>query len=229
MLPNLKDKRHLELLNVTGLPDSESSVRASDPGSEPPTITVPGMGTKKRKIAVDDSIRLSSEAPFPHCWDQKLCYFELRDGEVTKPQGRNSVRDAVRRAHAGESLLFCAWPGQWRTDLFVIDDLENAAEALGVDLSVPVWTPPTPEEEAKSTWRGIHIWAGVGDSVEEIARRFKCSTEEIEKALAVTPSEAEARDIAANAKRIRTTAKAAATRARNKAAKEAEAEAAAES
>lgn len=187
------------------------------------------MGTKKRKITVHDSIRLSSEAPFPHCWDTKLCYFELRGGEVIKPQGRNAVRDAVRRAHSGESLLFCAWPGQWRTDLFVIDDLENAAKALGVDLTVPVWAPPTPEEQAKAQWRGVHIWAGVGHSVEEIARRFKCTTEEVEAALAVEPNEEEARDIAGNAKRIRTAAKAAATRARNQAAKAATAKSASES
>lgn len=180
-----------------------------------------GMGTKKRKISVDDSIRRSSEAPFPHCWDRKLCYFELRNGEVISPEGRAAVRDAVRRAYAGESLLFCAWPGQWRTDLFVIDDIEDAAKALGVDLTVPVWAPPTPEEEAKSRWRGIHIWTGVGDSVEEIAHRFKCTAEEVESALAIAPSEAEVRDIAANAKRIRTAAKAAATRARNLAAKQA--------
>lgn len=164
-------------------------------------------------------IRRTSETDiaFPHGWEGGLCYFELRNGEVIKPQGRNSVRDAVRRAYAGESLLFCAWPGQWRTDLFVIDDLKAAAEALGVDLTVPVWVPPTPEEKAKSRWRGIHIRTGVGDSADEVARQLECTVEEVEAALAVEPSDEDARAIAAAVKRIRTTAKAAATRARNKA------------
>ncbi|WP_193602767.1 hypothetical protein [Mycobacteroides abscessus] len=187
------------------------------------------MGTKKLEITVDDSIRRSSEAPFPHCWDRKLCYFELRNGEVISPEGRAAVRDAVRRAYAGESLLFCAWPGQWRTDLFVIDDLKTAAEALGVDLTIPVWVPPTPEERAKSRWRGIHIRTGVGDSANEVSRRLECTVEEVEAALAVEPTDEDARAIAAAVKRIRTTAKAAASRARNKAAKEAAAKAASES
>lgn len=193
------------------------------------------MGTKKLKITVDDSIRRSSEAPFPHCWDRKLCYFELRNGEVISPEGRAAIRDAVRRAYVGESLLFCAWPGQWRTDLFVIDDLEKAAKALGVDLTVPPrpeWTPPpppTPEQEAKSRWRGIHIRAAYGNTVDEIVRWFKTTREEVESMLAVAPSEEEANEIAAVAKRLRSNEKAAATRARNKAAKEASAKAAAES
>jgi hypothetical protein len=114
----------------------------------------------------------------------------------------------------------------------VIDDLENAAKALGVDFTVPPrpeWTSPTPEEEEKRRWRGIHTWIEVGDFVEEVARRYERTTEEVEKTLAVAPSEAEAHDIAANVKRIRTAAKAAATRARNLAAKEAAAKATAES
>ncbi|SKR42342.1 Uncharacterised protein [Mycobacteroides abscessus subsp. abscessus] len=193
------------------------------------------MGTKKLRITVDDSIRRSSEAPFPHCWDRKLCYFELRNGEVISPEGRAAVRDAVRRAYAGESMLFCAWPGQWRTDLFVIDDLEKAAKALGVDLTVPPrseWTPPappSPEEEAKRRWRGIHIRAAYGNTVDEIVRWFKSTRDEVESALAVAPSEEEAEEIAAVAKRLHSNEKAAATRARNKAAKEAAAEAASES
>jgi hypothetical protein len=51
----------------------------------------------------------------------------------------------------------------------------------------------------------------------------------VEAALAVEPSDEDARAITAAVKRIRTTAKAAATRARNKAAKEASARAASDS
>jgi hypothetical protein len=179
-------------------------------------------------------IRKTSETDiaFPHGWDGGLCYFEIEKGELLWTKGRNEIRDAVRRAHAKRSKLYCAWPGRYRTDLFLVDDLKAAAKALGVDLTVPPrpeWTPPTPEEKAKSRWRGIHIRTGVGDSAEEVARRFECTPEEVEAALAVEPSDEDARAITAAVKRIRTTAKAAATRARNKAAKEASARAASDS
>lgn len=188
------------------------------------------MASKKRTFPVDPTIRSSIDTTFPHCWDRKLCYIEFRDGALSQPAARSEIRDAVRRAYRGESQLYCAWPGQWRTDLFVIDDLEKAAKALGVDLTVPPrpeWTPPpppTPDEEAKSRWRGIHIRAAYGSTVDEIVRWFKSTREEVESALAVAPSEEEARDIAAVAKRLRSNDKAAATRARNKAAKEAASE-----
>ncbi|AYM40368.1 hypothetical protein BKG75_12985 [Mycobacteroides chelonae] len=183
--------------------------------------TVPGM-TEIRKTSETD-------ISFPHGWDGGLCYFEIQKGELLWTKGRNEIRDAVRRAYAKQSQLYCAWPGKYRTDLFLVDDLKAAAEALGVDLAVPVWVPPTPEEKAKSRWRDIHIRTGVGDSAEEVARRLECTAEEVEAALAVEPSDEDAREIAAAVKRFRTTAKAAATRARNKAAKEAAAKAASES
>lgn len=182
------------------------------------------MASKKRTFPVDPTIRSSLDTTFPHCWDRKLCYIELRDGTLSQPSARSEIREAVRRAHHGESQLYCAWPGQWRTDLFVIDDLDKAAEALGVDLNkkpVPEWTPPTPEEEAKSRWRGIHIRATYGESAETIAKVFKCTAEQVAEALAVPPTEEEAGEIAAVVKRLRANDKAAATRARNKAAKEA--------
>lgn len=158
-------------------------------------------------------IRRTSETDiaFPHGWEGGLCYFEIEKGELLWTKGRNEIRDAVRRAYAKQSQLYCAWPGKYRTDLFLVDDLKAAAEALGVDLTVPVWVPPTPEAKAKSRWRGIHIRTGVGDSADEVARRLECTVEEVEAALAVEPSDEDARAIAAAVKRVRTTAKAAAT------------------
>lgn len=178
-----------------------------------PAATVPAM-TEIRKTSETD-------IAFPHGWDGGLCYFEIEKGELLWTKGRNEIRDAVRRAHAKKSQLYCAWPGRYRTDLFLVDDLKAAAKALGVDLSFPArsaWVPPTPEEQAKSRWRRIHIRTGAGDSVEEVMRRLECTAEEVEAAWSVEPSEKEAREIASAVKRIRTTAKAAATRARNKAA-----------
>lgn len=57
------------------------------------------------------------------------CVIEVHsDGTVTQGGGA----EAYKRALAGTSRLFAAWPGQWRTDLFAIDDLDEYARALGL-------------------------------------------------------------------------------------------------
>ncbi|MFF8672585.1 hypothetical protein [Streptomyces sp. NPDC015242] len=57
------------------------------------------------------------------------CYIEVhKDGRVTQGAGT----DAYQRALAGESRLFAVWPGQWRSDLFAIDDLDEYARAHGI-------------------------------------------------------------------------------------------------
>ncbi|WP_093500185.1 hypothetical protein [Streptomyces sp. Ag109_O5-10] len=65
---------------------------------------------------------------FPYTLDT-TCYIEVHeDGRVTQGAGP----DAYQRAVAGESRLFAVWPGQWRSDLFVIDDLDEFARAHGI-------------------------------------------------------------------------------------------------
>ncbi|QQQ76680.1 hypothetical protein IOD16_37885 [Saccharothrix sp. 6-C] len=39
--------------------------------------------------------------------------------------------DACERARSGESPLFAVWPGQWSSDMFVIDDLATFARQMG--------------------------------------------------------------------------------------------------
>lgn len=72
------------------------------------------------------------ETGFPHGWTGGLCYFEIDHGEVRWVKGRDEVRDAIRRARARKSEVYVAWPGRYRTDLLLVDDLSAAAEALGV-------------------------------------------------------------------------------------------------
>ena len=58
-----------------------------------------------------------------------LCYIEVRaDGSVT--QGADTA--AYQRALAGESRLFAVWPCNWRSDLFVFDDLDQYARGIGL-------------------------------------------------------------------------------------------------
>jgi hypothetical protein len=70
-------------------------------------------------------VRLASEVDgFPYnaravCW-----VLVAPDGTVSSPghtmAGR---RAALAQVEAGGVRLFIAWPGQWRTDLFEVDDL----------------------------------------------------------------------------------------------------------
>jgi hypothetical protein len=57
------------------------------------------------------------------------CFIEVaEDGTVTQGGGH----EAYERASAGKSRLFAVWPGRWSSDLFVIDDLEEYARAIGI-------------------------------------------------------------------------------------------------
>lgn len=73
----------------------------------------------------------SAQDYFPY--DAKtVAYIEIKnDGEISNP-GRfiNDLRQATRRAIAGESLIIAVWPGQWRSDAFIIDDLDQLAKAI---------------------------------------------------------------------------------------------------
>lgn len=72
-----------------------------------------------------------SDFPYGHAGG-RVCYFEMHDGALAQARYRDDLRGAVRRALAGESAIFAAWPGTYRTDLFVIDDLPALAEQIGL-------------------------------------------------------------------------------------------------
>lgn len=75
-------------------------------------------------------MRLASESPFPYGYPGRVCYIE-QDGEaVSQIQGRDAIRCAVQRARAGQSRILAAWPGEYRTDLFLVDDLDALADAV---------------------------------------------------------------------------------------------------
>ena len=87
-------------------------------------------------------VRLASEVDaqggysrFPYAWPGKVCYLELCDGKLLWLKARDETREAVRRAIAGESTIYAAWPGQHRTDLFLIDSPERLAVALKMDVA----------------------------------------------------------------------------------------------
>lgn len=77
-------------------------------------------------------MRLASEAPFPYGWPGRVCYFVLIDGLPTQINGRHDLRQAVSAALGGNERIYATWPGQFRSDLFLIDEPARLAEAIGL-------------------------------------------------------------------------------------------------
>jgi hypothetical protein len=76
-----------------------------------------------------DALRYASHSPdFPYTLPT-VCYLEVRsDGSVHSPPP-----DGVEaRVRASESRLYAVWPGKYRSDLFLIDDLDDYEKALGI-------------------------------------------------------------------------------------------------
>jgi hypothetical protein len=65
------------------------------------------------------------KAGFPYTL-RSICYIEIaKNGAVTA----GADAQTYERAQAGESTLYAVWPGEWSSDLFVIDDLDAYARA----------------------------------------------------------------------------------------------------
>ncbi|MET9715259.1 hypothetical protein ABZZ46_07585 [Streptomyces rochei] len=103
------------------------------------------------------------------------CYIEVHnDGKVTQGAGM----DAYQRAVAGESRLFAVWPGEWRSDLFAIDDLDEFARAHGIvhdeertGLADHVheihWVAADHDDNPRSQYVTIDVRLGCGCSVRD--------------------------------------------------------------
>ena len=83
-------------------------------------------------------MRKASEAEYFPYTNSTNCYIEVgSDNSVSNISHKNKsdhagVEAAYNRVLSGKSRLYCAWPGKYRTDLFVIDDLTSFAEAFDI-------------------------------------------------------------------------------------------------
>lgn len=65
-----------------------------------------------------------------------MCYFEVYgDGKVCQVHHKNKcdlpgVKDAYERAVKKVTTLYAVWPGNWSSDLFIIDDLKAFAKSF---------------------------------------------------------------------------------------------------
>ena len=75
-------------------------------------------------------MRLSSEVEWFPYGSKLVCYIEVKnDGEVRQLHTKKEKQDALQNMIHESSRIFAVWPGQWRSDLFLIDDFEAFANA----------------------------------------------------------------------------------------------------
>lgn len=65
-----------------------------------------------------------------------VCYFEVdKNGNVSQVYHKNKsdrakVLEAYQRVMNKTTTLYAVWPGNWSSDLFIIDDLDAFAKAF---------------------------------------------------------------------------------------------------
>ena len=133
-------------------------------------------------------MRRASEAPFPYGYPGMVCYIEQRGEQLIQCSSRPEIREAVQRALAGQSRIVAVWPGQYRSDLFLIDDLDALALAVGIERAEalprgPVSFPDLAHHQqrflinqlkasvgrAESAGYGMHSTTATGETEVEIA------------------------------------------------------------
>ncbi|MEU3408340.1 hypothetical protein ABZ766_30920 [Streptomyces sp. NPDC006670] len=104
------------------------------------------------------------------------CYIEIhKDGRVT----HGADRATYERAVAGESRLYAVWPGNWSSDLFVIDDLDEYAKAHGIKHDVQRtgladhvhrvrWTESDGEQNPRSPYVDVEVVLDCGCTIESL-------------------------------------------------------------
>lgn len=67
--------------------------------------------------------RLASTAPFPYT-SQRVAFLTASDGVIEQL----SLNEAIERAREG-AKIYGAWPGEWRQDVFLCDDIVAWADS----------------------------------------------------------------------------------------------------
>lgn len=64
-----------------------------------------------------------------------ICYIEVfPDGKTRQVFcNQTDIEQAYNRAKKGESQIYAVWPGRYKSDLFIIDDLNKLADAYGIE------------------------------------------------------------------------------------------------
>jgi len=67
---------------------------------------------------------------FPY-GSKRVCFMELfPNGELKQLNTDNEKLDALANANYGRSKIVAVWPGNWRSDLFIVDDTDAFYRAI---------------------------------------------------------------------------------------------------
>lgn len=82
-----------------------------------------------------DFIRSAKANNFPYRLST-VCYFEVyNDGHIKRIHHKNKsdideVENAYNNAKKKITTVYAVWPGNWQSDLFIIDDIEAFINAI---------------------------------------------------------------------------------------------------
>ena len=99
------------------------------------------------------------------------CYIKVNADNAAVTTGTPTQADLDSCA-AGDLQIFAAWPGQWRTDLFIVDDLQACALALG--LVPPTQTAATPRCREHDLRWSYGPWGRSGSVTERVEVAILC-------------------------------------------------------
>ena len=74
------------------------------------------------------------ESCFPYT-SKRVCFIEVSaDGTVQQVScSKLAIEEACSRVRENNSSLYAVWPGNYRSDLFVIDDIDALSDAYGIE------------------------------------------------------------------------------------------------
>ena len=78
------------------------------------------------------------ESFFPYA-AKNICYIEFSaNGAVHQVScSKESIEEACFRVKAERATLYAVWPGQYKSDLFAVDDMDALSDAFGIEREKP--------------------------------------------------------------------------------------------
>ncbi len=79
-------------------------------------------------------MRIASEQDFFPYYSKANCYILISNSGEVNQLGFNkkSIKEGYREVKEGRAKLYVVWPGRWRSDIFLIDDLDKLLEGFKI-------------------------------------------------------------------------------------------------
>lgn len=118
--------------------------------------------------------KTSATGNFPYS-NPLVCYFALAEDGPVQLHYVKDRKLGLLHAAKGEITIYAVWPGRYRSDLFVVDDLAPLAAA---------WKAPLEDELNALQVRASRQWITEGKDIAYIAGMFSVPCSTIREALA---------------------------------------------